>query len=56
MSKLKKLILKFKQLINEHPLVTCINKSRDSSEAFKMGLFIGGFATLIILLVMGILV
>lgn len=42
LSKLKKLILKFKQLINEHP--------------FKMGLFIGGFVTLIILLVMGMLV
>lgn len=38
---MKNFILKFKELINEHP--------------FKMGLFIGGFTTLIILLVMGML-
>ena len=39
---MKKLILKFKELINEHP--------------FKMGLFIGGYATLLIMIVIMLLI
>lgn len=39
---MKKLILKFKELINEHP--------------FKMGLFIGGYTTLLIMIVIMLLI